>query len=62
MIDNDNETWRDWPETDLSVNMEDYATYEYIIIWWRWYAVDDDANILRLQNSENEDLFRWLDL
>ena len=62
MINDDYETWRDWPETDLSNNMEDYANYEYVMIWLQWYAVDDDANVIKSQKNENEDLFRWLDL
>ena len=59
----DYEYWRDWPELDLSDRMEDYAKYGYIMIWMKWYAVDDDVDTVVSQNGGiNEDLFRWLDL
>jgi hypothetical protein len=57
------EIWRDWSESDISNSMEDYANYEYIMIWMKWYAVDDDVDTVLSQNGGvNEDLFRWLDL
>ena len=59
----DYEYWRDWPESDISNSMEDYATYEYVMIWIQWYAVDDASDTVLSQNGGiNEDLFRWLDL
>ena len=59
----DYEIWRDWSEPDLSNSMEDYANYEYVMIWIQWYAVDDASDTVLSQNGGvNEDLFRWLDL
>ena len=63
MVDDDGTgMWMDYDNTPLSLRIEDYANYNYIMIWLQWFATGDDDDEIHDLGGINEDLFRWLDL